>query len=599
MGIAKRLFKGNVMELIAKYNHFLISHDIEEDALSSSLINIKIRGMLKDFMKEHNNVAIYCYGQHTEMILAEFVSELRNIVCIVDNYKENRENEGYKIIKDDEIEDNQIDAVIISSFGLRKMISESLEQKHPSLAVLDIYDELEKQGIQLKYSYYQADHPLHNYGIINQLQRELKECKDKNHKIELLYEIVFKYVHIKDLYSAIRKAEELQNICPSLEHQNLLKELHELYDMELKLAEQISKNNILMLCVDALRAQDFSKQAMPQIYEALCKKGFVYSKAYAYSTSTYESLIPAYSGNNDMRTHYYERESVRSEECPFYYEAKKRGRNVYFYTDMGEYIEDDEIRRVGRSQTTSEKIWSFLIDASKEKNGLFYIHNSFESHFSYANPYTEAELVIGGQNILYDYLEQKGGSLRTDYVKQHEDAIRYIDDMLGPFVQRMKNKMIFYSDHGTILIEKNKQLDEVKNEYLICHEACIRIPFVIISDKQGVGMTEEMISLMDFNEVMQAMLDDKAYLKKKKEWIKIGRSAIYNPDLKSIYKRKNLEKGLSAFEGFIFPNGEKLIVYSDGSKELYQIEDDSIVDNQDKANELYEMVNKEVTVMDV
>lgn len=585
------------MNLIEKYQQFVEKYGREDEVVSSASVTQEVRSMIIDFMHRNKKVALYCYGEHTEMLLAEFVFELKGIVCIIDNYIDNRDNTGYRIIKENEIEENQIDGVIISSFVYRESIAQSLEKNHPSVQVLDIYQGLESKGIFLKYSYYQTDHPFHNYKEINRLQRKLACETSKDNRQLLLKKIVYSYVHIKDFATAIKKGKELVALFPSSANRVLLNDLQEIYNIELKEAEKISDNNVLMLCIDALRAEDFSESSMPKVFSAVSRKGFIYKNAYAYSTSTYESLVPVYSENSDQKTHYYEKDSIKGCECSFFREAKKQGRNIYFYTDMGEYIEDEEIIRTGRSQTTTEKIWNFIVDAANEDNGLFYIHNSFESHFSFANPYTEAEIVVGGQNILYDYLEQKGGKLRTDYVKQHNDAIRYIDDIIGPILERLNIRMLLFADHGTFVLDRAMSLDEVDDSLLVCHEQCIRIPLAVISPEKGVGTSNGLVSLMDFNKMMLALLNKTNYKDKTNKWIKIGRSAIYNPEFKTLYMRKNLERGLLAFEGFIFGDLEiKLIVYSDGKKEIYSTESDELIDDVERVQELYNIVKKDVTV---
>ena len=51
-----------------------------------------------------------------------------------------------------------------------------------------------------------------------------------------------------------------------------------------------------------------------------------------------------------------------------------------------------------------------------------------------------------------------------------------------------------------------------------------------------------------------------------------------------------------AFEGFIFDDGYKLIVYSNGKRELYRIDNDKIVDDIDLLNKRYDEISNEITI---
>lgn len=149
--------------------------------------------------------------------------------------------------------------------------------------------------------------------------------------------------------------------------------------------------------------------------------------------STFESLIPAYSENNDLRTRYYDSTQIPEGDCRFISEAIRQKRRIHFYTDSIAFTDSENVMVEDKSQTATEKIWSFISDAQNVENGLFYVHILYESHYSYPNPDTISELVTDGSNIMFDYLQKNGGELRADYVQQHEDAVRYLDRVLTPF----------------------------------------------------------------------------------------------------------------------------------------------------------------------
>ena len=64
-------------------------------------LSIHIRHILKVFMSAHKRVAVYCYGKHTKMLFTDFIADLRDIVCIIDN-GDVQSNSKFQIIKDSE-----------------------------------------------------------------------------------------------------------------------------------------------------------------------------------------------------------------------------------------------------------------------------------------------------------------------------------------------------------------------------------------------------------------------------------------------------------------------------------------------------------------
>ena len=107
-----------------------------------------------------------------------------------------------------------------------------------------------------------------------------------------------------------------------------------------------------------VRRKDVSEKYTERLYAFIRDNMCFYSNAYAVSTSTFESLIPAYSENDDLRTGYFNFNTIASENCRFVKEAKQQKRKIFFYTDGTEYVEDDSIQVKIQSQTATEKLFS-------------------------------------------------------------------------------------------------------------------------------------------------------------------------------------------------------------------------------------------------
>lgn len=605
-------------QLEEKYNNLFRKYNLELP-LENREINHIIRLSLHDFLKNSERPAIYCNGGHTRTLMADFIYELKKVKYIVDNYASGKEEAGYILIKDHEIESAKIDAIILSTFKFRKDVKKSLAENHPNIPVLDIYDEFEKNDIYLQSDYYYSNHPYHNYHSINNLQREIKKAEDEERLEELYLKLITKYIQIKDFRTALIKVQEMkdffvhrnddadkkQSVCGFI-HFNipvLQKDLEEIYELEKQAASFVSKNIVLMLCLDALRYRDLSERDMPKLKKILDRTAYSFGRAYSFSTSTFESLVPVYSENGDLRTKYYERNAVDAKECRFARLAEQQRRKIYIYGDVEHFIEGKGICYSDSAQTVTEKIWDFLMDSSENEDGLFYVHEQYESHFTFSNPYTSEPLKSEGTAMLFDFLPMKGGHLRADYERQHQDAIHYLDDVLAPFLEKLSCRMVFYADHGTLILNRDAEISEIGDTEYTCSEGWTRIPLIIRSPETGVGRSGELISLMELGSIIVSLLNREDYVAtvfRKKGHIKIARSELYNPDFRFLYGLIGKERYLEAFECFVFEDGYKLIIFADGYTELYllQGEKDIAVCDVTKRKELFGKIKDEITVCD-
>lgn len=572
------------------YNDLLDKFSFDKP-VEAGRINRIIHEELEKFLVDAKNPAIYCNGEHTRKLLSDFVFELKKINIIIDNYADGKDS-GYKIIKKDDIETEQVDAIVVSSYNYMNQIVAELRKEHSGVRVLNLYEKLSEHGIVLHSNYYYGSHPYHNYHLLNQLQCELAKSGSED---EIYFKIINKYLHIKDFKSAIKYSQEAFKKTGNQLYEEMQADFEKIYALELEYAGSIGEDNVLMLCMDGLRYQDVNSILLPKINKCLSSKWLNCRNTYSYSTSTYESLMPAYSENTDMRTRYFDKNSIDGKDCRFLQKALEQGRNIYFYTDGFHYIEHNDIHYSEAPETITQKFWDFIVDAQNEKKGLFYIHGMYETHFAFSNPYTKAPLLAEGTALMFDLLPVKGGKLRTDYVQQHDDGLRYVDDLVAPLLGMINCSIVFYADHGNLLMDKDSTLSDIKKEYLQCGEEWLRIPFFVKNQHNRAGICDTLHSIMSVNDVIISLLDNTEYVPKDKPYIKIGRSQIYNPDFKKLYKLLGEEKRLQAFEGFIFAEGHKLVVYADGHSELYDLHDNELFDDK-KIEELLAVVSKDITV---
>lgn len=574
-------------DLISKYS-MLVEQNIEG-------INSAIKEILGDFCASCERPALWCNGMHTRSLMTDFMFEMRNVKYVVDKYQEPSENSGFHIIKPEGVVENGIDGIIISTFRWRGEVGKEISRICPNIKCLDLYAVLEKRGLKLTGEYYAQGSPYTFYHKINRLLRRLvKSCVQKEQE-EICWELVEGFISKKDFRTAGLYAEKLYALTGKSIYQELIGDIASLYDLELQTAGEISPDHVLMCCLDGLRRKDVLN-IMPKFKQYIDDNAFFYENAYSVSTSTYESLIPAYSNYKDTNLVCYDESTVKEENCPFIGKAKEQGRTIHFYTDATPYIDAECIKVTTATQTVTEKIWNFIVDACDEENGFFYMHILYEGHFAFPNPYTLDELITFGSVIILEYLDVNGGALRCDYRKQHDDAIRYIDDVLTPFIEKLKCRMAIFADHGNLLPNKDKKLEEwMETEYTF-HEDRVQIPMIIKSPENGVGHDKGIISLASINEILLALMEKREFVRPQADYVKLLRSTIYNEALRSLYQKMGQDTGLEAFEMFEFSSGYKLGVFANGEIRLYAVETDERIKDQELLLYYYDKVKDQITV---
>ena len=575
-----------------------LQHICELKSYPNSKIYPLIKNMIISFTKKCNNPAIWCYGKHTKMLMTDFIFELKNVNFIIDNGIGNIAGSGFEIINESSILEKKIDGIIISSKKYRDEIVCNLKKNYSDIPYLDIYAELEKNGYYLTVEYYAKDHPSSRYSSLNGLQRSFLQKKGTEDCKDSLKKILNIYIEIKDFKSAIKYASKLVGLSNDTWAYELLRQLKEICNLQLEALQQINEDNVIMLCVDGLRRKEVCKKYMMNLYTYIKDNMYYCTNAYSVSTSTFESLIPAYSENDDLRTGYFNTNVIEADNCRFIKEAKRQKRKICFYTDGIDYVKDESILVKRHAQTATEKLWDFTLDASGEKNGLFYIHILYESHYSYPNPYTIDEIITEGTNIIFDYLEHNGGQIRTDYNMQQKDSLRYLDDIIAPLLENLQCRMVLFADHGNILIDKGTELKSIEKTKYTFHEDLIQIPLAVKSPEIAIRTDDTLASLMEINTIVIALMKKENFQLDKNNYIKVLRSEIYNPDFRYLYKKTHNERGLLAFEVFLFRDGYKLAVYSDGTVELYLSETDTEISDMKIKNKLWKEIKDKVTVCD-
>lgn len=586
----KEVLQQEYDNLVSKY-HMQIEQNNEG-------INAAIKEILDMFCRQCKRPAIWCNGMHTRSLMTDFMFEMRNVKYVVDKFQNPTEYSGFQVIKPEQVQENGIDGVIISTFRWRDEIINDIKNICPDIKCLDMYAVLEQKGMKLTGEYYAQGSPYTYYHKVNRLLRRFLNLPASQEKEEICRELVEGFVGKKDFRTAVTYAEKLFALTGKPVYKELADDIGKVYRLELQAAGEIAEDNVLMCCLDGLRRKDV-QNIMPKFKQYIDETALFFDNAYSVSTSTYESLIPAFSDYKDLNLVCYDESTVKEENCPFIGKAKEQGRRIRFYTDATPYIDTDCIDVTTATQTVTEKTWDFIMDACDEHNGLFYVHILYESHFAFPNPYTQDELITFGSVIILEYTDKNGGKLRRDYRKQHDDSIRYIDDVLTPVLEKLKCRMVLFADHGNLLPAREKKLEEWGETEYTFHEDRVQIPIIVKSPENGVGVDSGIISLASINNILLALMEKREFVRPETEYVKLVRSKVYNQALRSLYQKMGQETGLEAYEMFEFADGYKLGVFANGEVRLYSAATEERIENIEQKRHYYEKVKGQITVCDL
>ena len=79
------------------YDELLSICNMKQNNINNG-ISLIIREALKNFCVNHKNIAIWCNGVHTRMLVADYINELKQVNIIIDNKMYGSNQSGYLII---------------------------------------------------------------------------------------------------------------------------------------------------------------------------------------------------------------------------------------------------------------------------------------------------------------------------------------------------------------------------------------------------------------------------------------------------------------------------------------------------------------------
>lgn len=578
---------GNIYE--NKLNEIIGRYGCEApDLVDSKLIN----SIILDVFNRRcggKTVAIWGVGKknavngHCAVIISRYILNLTGLKCLIDSDRDLRGSGfmGYPVIDPSEIEDNGIDIIIIASKGSRINIRENIKKTAPQCEYIDIYEELEKAGIKIDYNFFSEQN------IYTELyrQKHLYETAE-NDEVQAVHlqNLIAYYLKIRDFYYAghyIREYHERQY--PDCDkYMDMLSEIDDLC-REVKEINRHKSGDIIVHLIDSLRAMDVygtdgNGKFRLNIFREYQDTAAIFTEAYSTGPATYESMIGTIKQKLSFEENVYENNHFmfNIEEFEFLDEIHKKGMPIRFYNSK-DYLVMNPCKEIYMKEQLHmpEKLWTMACDIAESKEPSFYFaYYPWELHFPMLCGYMTNEPQIRqfadvGMEDMSGFIEQ-----------QLADCLDYVDR------QFVFYKSFFSDMMTTVIMADHSQpvYDETRNDPFfmfyndkdrVCH-----VTFMIEDRRIKAGVYDGLISMLDFNRIMEKAVFDHEVFVPEREVVQYQFYNVQNRRLREEADRRGLMDYTEGIQCFL----SKKYLYvktATGVREVYALSDNrtNIIDS--------------------
>ena len=599
----KRIFNRGVVfmnpekklkKLIKKYS--LISQFSLKRDTESEMLNIW------NEIDSNKKIAIWGAGDHGNELIKLLPVKNKNMIFFVDKSLGGigEELEGYPIYKPEAVEKYNIDLVIISSFRYRNEIALEIENQF-NCEYLEFYNELEKKDIKLETPFY-YNHP--DYLELYELRRLYEKAELFERKEEYLFELICKYLAIRDFYYADKYIQEY--IRKDYSQAEKLEEFNQelkrfLGNIKNKIKKR-KKNDITLFLLDSLRSRDVLGEyngSAPFLSE-LAERAVTFKNAFSTNIFTYMSLFSMFSGKLPIDDGLYKKEMIEIESSDFLETLQKRGYYLYSYV-LGKKIfcNSDKLKQIKtrrrlvrkneRNNATgvfaSNLLWQHICDIyNNDENPLFaLLHLVGEIHKPHICGFHEDRPVIhkGVEEYGDSYPEQG----KRNFIKQYYECVAYVDKQMEYFLDFLPSQMtkVIFGDHGQVV---ENLFTERYNYFNLfgCPDSRVHVPLIIDSPALESENIEELFSMKNVGNLLLNLLNNNFLKLDNKftgEYIETQFEPVFNQPLAEDLIEICGTKYVLGFKAVRNDTG-KFVLYNSGEEDLYILPEE----NNNKINEI-------------
>lgn len=457
-------------------------------------------------------VAIWGVGKknavnsHCAVIINRYVLNLTGLKCLIDSDHDIQGSEfmGYPVIAPSEIKQQGIDIIIIASKGSRKSIGSQIQKVAPWCEYIDIYEELENEGIRIDYNFFSEQN------IYTELYRQkhlYDTAKEKAAKEKYLEMLIALYLKIRDFYYAEKYIDEYcaKNYRNSRSYGEMIEKIHLLLD-EVKEKNKKRQGDITIHLIDSLRAMDVygrneKGEFELKLFQCYLKEAAIFTEAYSTGPATYESMIGTVKQKLSFQENIYDNNQFMFdlEDFEFLNKVYETGMPIRFYNSKDYLVMNpcDEIYM--REQLhMPEKLWTMACDLAESNNPVFnFAYYPWELHFPMLCGYMTNEPQI--KQFADVGIEDMGGFIE----QQLADCLDYVNRQFTYYKNFFSSSMttVIMADHSQPVYDKDRN-----DPYFMFYNDKDRIShvtFMIMNSKIASGIYDCLISMLDFNKIME------------------------------------------------------------------------------------------------
>lgn len=534
----KNQYEERLLKIIDKY-------EMQCDGfVDSQYVNSLI---VKMFQKKCANKRVALWGagrnnsvtSHASVILSRYISQLQGMVCLIDSAKEVQGGQllGFPIVSPEEAATKKLDLIIVASRASAESIRNSIARVLPDCEVLDIYEELRQQGVDLYYNFYEEKS---YYAQLYEVRKQYEQTVASSPKKNLLKELIATYLTIRDFAYAFHFIEEYcsAGYDEDGKMQAMSEEIRQLL-LEVKEKNKNRKQDITFYFVDSVRAMDVigetSKGTEYYFIEPYLKAARVYTNAYSTGPTTYESLIgimtEQYSYTKDV---YADNFMFNIKEVPFLEEAEDRGMDIHFYvSEEYKIMYPDEHITFHNHIHMTEKLWNLAcVKAASSKPVLSFAYIVWELHFPLLCGYLTNKPVVNG-------FYEVGLKDMSDYIEQQfQDCFAYTNKEFLYYWEMIQDEgySVFFSDHSQVVYDSQHTWPFYK--YYNDPEKQIHCMLAVQGPGIAPGTCDEYISMLHFNQVVLKYIFHREMEIEEDSIVRYQYYNIHNPELRQLARDK-------------------------------------------------------------
>ncbi|MBZ0312903.1 hypothetical protein K7185_10495 [Clostridium butyricum] len=543
------------MEFIEnRYNEI---HSLLLDRNINDEFEIKIQNCIDEYIKKNmmgKKIIFRCTGIHSMELLKKFEQNNCKVEMFLDKNSYGTVN-GIPIYKPDIIKEIQFDYVVVASINFRKEIIDELKKYSISqVKVIDIYEVLRENGIDLSGAFYR--YKSGSYEIALKFYKDYLKSITLEEKQKNLYNYIVSCLEMKNFplffkYAEVFIKNKYKNWSLIEQSVNEMKKLLE--DIKILISKRKQKD-IFIYWTDAVQ-QKYLKY-MPYILKRK-KESISFENTYSITPYTHQVMRAMFAKLKPIDD-YEQSKTLLSEKnsivikylLEFDYDIKHIGHDGYINFSMESIYRIDYRADVAVSLI----LWEAIKEMLKNEKPVFYIiHVAGETHA----PCLSAELKewIGDTSIV-DIPEQQ---ISCSYA-----AVSNLLEFYDEIIRSDNMYKIYMSDHGNHF--------EIPQWYWAQNK--IKPYFYIYNSKIKAKEYYDIFSYNNFYEVIKWILDpQKNKLENSfSEYSCIQDVDIYNKTLVEFFISKNIKEYAMSYRGVVTVS-DKYILRSDGKEFYYTIDE--------------------------